>query len=213
MWSRPAIVTSRDEGISSTSSGAPRAIWSWPPTTMRIGVLIAASRAGLASGWRPSMHAARACRSLFARAQRTGDRAGAIDRPGGADSPQDGATDAIRCIEHDLQSDARTHRVAEVRSGGDVQVVEQAGHIAGHDVDRIRGGVVRLVAASMAPTVETDDPKPGVGERLLPPRADPVELVVRREAVHRDQRHAALGSVDLEMKAHAIAVEIHVPGN
>src|SRR5437870_5616199 len=67
MWSRPAMVTRRAVGISSTSSGAPREMSSFSPTTIRSGVLIAASRLGLASGRRPAMHAASACRSFMGR--------------------------------------------------------------------------------------------------------------------------------------------------
>src|SRR5205814_7424141 len=92
---------------------------------------------------------------------------------------------------------------------GRIQLVEKAPHISGHLSHRVRARVVRLRAAAVASAVQADHAIPRAYERLLPSRTHPVELVIRREAVHQDYRRTGLRTVKLVMQAHAVAVELH----
>ena len=88
-------------------------------------------------------------------------------------------------------------------------MVEEANYVSGHDVDRVCRLVMGLVAVAVATAVEADDLQARIGQRLLPSRADPVEPVVGREAMHQHDRGSVLRAVDLVMQTYAIAVEIH----
>ena len=68
-----------------------------------------------------------------------------------------GAGDSVGEVEDDLQSDARTHGVSEVGGRWDVELVEEPDDVAGHDLDRVGGLLMRLVAVAVAATVQADE--------------------------------------------------------
>src|ERR1700736_5922598 len=90
-----------------------------------------------------------------------------------------------------------------------MQLIEQPAHVGGHHVDCVSGRVVRLVAATMAPAVDADDPVSGAHQRLLPSSAYPVELIVRCESVHEHHGSPGLWAVSGVKNAHSVAVELH----
>src|ERR1700736_6047038 len=90
-----------------------------------------------------------------------------------------------------------------------MQLIEQPAHVRGHHVDWVSGRVVRLVAATMTPAVDADDPVSGAHQRLLPSSAHPVELIVRCESVHEHHGWPAIWAVEFVTNAHSVAVELH----
>ena len=148
----------------------------------------------------------------FAGAKGVGDPPGVLDGSARSDAAEHSPLDSFGKLDDHLDADARAHRVAQVRRRGDIEVVQQPNYIAGHDLDCVRGLVVGFVAVSVAATVKADHAKAGVGQRLLPAGADPIEAVVGGEAVHGDKRRSLLGPVDLVMQSDAFAVEIHGAG-
>jgi hypothetical protein len=164
------------------------------------------------------MHAASASRSFEAlavanwkkvAAQRPRDVLSSVERAAPADASERDASQAAGVIEHRLHADASSHRVPQVVGHPDVEMVEQPAHVGGHDVHRVGGGVVGLVAGAVATAVETHDAKPGLGQRLLPACSDPVQLIVGGEAVHEDDGRAILRSMQLVVQSDAVAVEVH----
>ena len=145
----------------------------------------------------------------YAPTQSARDRLRLRERALDADATKHRPAQPRREVEHALDADAGTHGEPEVVRRLDAEVVEKALDVGGHHGRLIRARVVRLVAVSMAAAVEADDAEAGACERLLPPRADPVQPVVRGEPVHQHDRGAAFGTVDLVMQPDAVAVEVH----
>ena len=90
-----------------------------------------------------------------------------------------------------------------------LEVVEEAADVGGHDLEGVGGRIVWLVAAAVTATVEPDHVVAGARQRLLPAGADPVELVVGREAMHQHDGRPVFGTVELVVQTDAVAVEVH----
>src|SRR5262249_44666510 len=83
-------------------------------------------------------------------------------------------------------------------------------HILGHDRAVIGGGVIELARRAMAAIVECDSAAPGLAQRRHPARRDPIDLFVRRKAVH-EHDWLALPFVK-ESDLHAVMRELRHAG-
>ena len=76
---------------------------------------------------------------------------------------------------------------------------EQVGRVSDHQIGAIVGGRVELCALPVAAIVERDDAAPGLSQRLDPTRIDPVDAMVRGEAMNEQDRLAEVTPLRLHI--------------
>src|SRR5207302_7186865 len=81
-----------------------------------------------------------------------------------ADSAEHDATQAVRMLCGGLQTDPRSHRVAEVVGAFEPEVVEKADNVAGHGPQPVCGRVVGLLRAAVPSAVEAQHAPAGAGQ-------------------------------------------------
>ena len=116
----------------------------------------------------------------------------------------------LRGDERHMGRDPCAHGIAHHVGPPDAEMIEKPAAILRHAVGIVGLRVVELLALPMAPVVEGDDPVSGARQGLHPKRVDPVDRMVRGEAVDEQDRIALplMGRhVDIG-DAHAVGIEI-----
>jgi len=110
----------------------------------------------------------------------------------GTDAAEDHRAKALRTARQEPHRDASAHRIAHHVGALDPQARHEVRRVARHPIGTIVGGSVEFLALPVAAVVERDDPAPGITERLHPARIDPVDAMVRGEAMDQEDRLAAV---------------------
>ena len=223
LWSRPGMTSASAIGIiaanfaasPATTSRAPTATsvcWAMRATAAAVRVLARAAGAGGERGAVAFRLVGEGAEHALRRVGEIGER-GRLHRLGNADgqaramhqpvaeTTEDQRAHEFGPAERQERGDARAHRIAHHVGALDPEAPEEIGRVAGHQVGAIVARGVELLARAVAAVVEGDDPPPGMGQRLDPARIDPVDAMVRGEAVDEEDRLAAVvalgGDVDI----------------
>ena len=204
---------------------------SFSPTATKTGGWIVATISAVIGARDERMHAARAFRSLFVcSAKARNVRAVGLVTSSMLSASRDRAIGPVPamprtmlkprppktrrptrsgCVERQKRGNARAHRIADDMRTRDAEMIEQAASVFRHQRRAIVGQLIELLAFSMTPIVERNDPVTGFDEKVDPAGIDPIRLHIRSKAVDEQYRQLVRAASGIEKRdIDAVAVKM-----
>ena len=119
------------------------------------------------------------------------------------------APDPIRMRESQKRGNARAHGIADDMRTRDAEMIEQAAAVFRHQRRPIVGQLIELLAFSMSPIVERNNPVTGFDEKFDPTGVGPVRLHIRSKTVDEQYRQLVRAAPGIEKRdIHSVAVKM-----